>query len=514
MDSVDAIINEVVHQFADPLAFFRELVQNSIDAGSGEIAVSFEWADGQATLRVDDFGEGMTREIIESKLTRLFASSKDEDFTKIGHFGIGFASVFAIEPDWVVVDTARAGEQWRVLFHPDKTWELMVLDAPREGTSVNIIKAMSEAEFSDLRTRATQVLKYWCRYAHVPIFVEDVDIREPFDIEAMVKVTYSTQETRIVAGLVDTRDTKVGYYNRGLTLMEGQSSDWPYMTFRIESRYLEHTLTRDRVRETDHWQRVVEILDDVRQTLLPNRFVEMLSDAAAKGDVKMWRDLCLMLPQAFRAFPDEMRSLRSLPFLIVEGGILSPAEAKRLSKKSKFFRKSESHVAKGLDATFMLGDDAVVDAVSQTFDFPILPPEAVFIAPLVKVENVDGLQALCDALCGMHKRLNKVLYCDLDYPGSPVTAEAAIWTKREASHIDVRDWTKVRSDEFTESPVLYLNASNKSIQHAMTIAQREPEFAAYVLTKLLTARTGISIETDSMWMKLATQRRAERRGQG
>ena len=114
-------LDELVNQFADPMSFLRELIQNAIDAGSEEIEVDVEFepgkdGDGVTIVRVDDFGEGMTREIVEKRLTRLFSSAKDGDMTKIGKFGIGFVSVFAIEPEAVCVDTAREGEAWRVLF--------------------------------------------------------------------------------------------------------------------------------------------------------------------------------------------------------------------------------------------------------------------------------------------------------------------------------------------------------------------------------------------------------------
>ena len=35
-------LDELVHQFGDPLAFLRELVQNAIDAGSEDIDVELE----------------------------------------------------------------------------------------------------------------------------------------------------------------------------------------------------------------------------------------------------------------------------------------------------------------------------------------------------------------------------------------------------------------------------------------------------------------------------------------
>ena len=94
-------IEDVIRQFADPMAFLRELVQNALDAGSQEVELRFEYDHGHqaAVVSVTDWGEGMTRDIVETRLVRLFNSTKDDDFTKIGKFGIGFVSVFAIHPD-------------------------------------------------------------------------------------------------------------------------------------------------------------------------------------------------------------------------------------------------------------------------------------------------------------------------------------------------------------------------------------------------------------------------------
>lgn len=111
--SVDDALDRLVNQFSDAMAFFRELIQNAIDAGSDEVEVDFEHRDGMLIVRVDDWGAGMSREIIESRLTRLFSSSKDGDRTKIGKFGIGFVSVFAPKPRAVLVQTGRGLEQLR-----------------------------------------------------------------------------------------------------------------------------------------------------------------------------------------------------------------------------------------------------------------------------------------------------------------------------------------------------------------------------------------------------------------
>ncbi len=105
------IVGDVIAQFADPFAFLRELVQNAIDAGTDAVEVRIEYDGGAGVTRasVRDRGEGMTREIIEEQLLVLFRSTKERDDTKIGKFGIGFASVLAPSPQVVVVQTARGG---------------------------------------------------------------------------------------------------------------------------------------------------------------------------------------------------------------------------------------------------------------------------------------------------------------------------------------------------------------------------------------------------------------------
>lgn len=77
-------LDNLVQQFSDQFAFLRELVQNSIDAGSGRVDIDFEYTPnkdndkGVFVLHINDTGEGMTREVIDTKLTRLFSSSKED----------------------------------------------------------------------------------------------------------------------------------------------------------------------------------------------------------------------------------------------------------------------------------------------------------------------------------------------------------------------------------------------------------------------------------------------------
>ena len=89
----DALDN-LVNQFTNPLVFLRELVQNSIDAGTSRIDISIRFTPeptkpehGIAEIRVTDHGEGMDEGIIDGQLTKMFASNKEGDLTKIGKFG-------------------------------------------------------------------------------------------------------------------------------------------------------------------------------------------------------------------------------------------------------------------------------------------------------------------------------------------------------------------------------------------------------------------------------------------
>lgn len=295
---VDEALDGLVHQFSDPLAFLRELVQNAIDAGTNDIAISCEFASdgdrGVTTIEVADSGCGMTRRIIERELTRLFASSKDGDHTKIGKFGIGFVSVFAIAPDAVCVDTSREGERWRVLFGRDRSYDLRTLAEPIEGTRVRVIKATTRAEHDDLKQRVPATVRRWCRHTRCEIRVDGVAINEPIDLpDAPCRVSVDDGVTTIVVGHARDRRPFHGFYNAGLTLYEadehprwlprsGAQDDGPAVAAiacKASSPQLEHTLTRDKVIEDAAWRRVTSRIAGLVHTQLAELAGAMLSVA-------------------------------------------------------------------------------------------------------------------------------------------------------------------------------------------------------------------------------------------
>lgn len=279
----------LVRQFAQPLACLRELVQNAIDAGSNHIEVEVRHleADDCHCIQVTDTGEGMNEDIIQTQLTRLFNSAKENDLTKVGKFGIGFVSVFALEPVAVVVDTGRDGQHWRVLFHHDRTFDLIRHQGAVEGTRVEIYIPASRMPLPQLISEVESTLKFWCKHCHQPISVNGKVIQEPFELEAPVTISYQEPGTRLVAAVSLESQPFYGYYNQGLTLLEGRSGPLAAVSFKMDSRYFEHTLTRDNLIHNADYEKALALLRKVMAESYPEKLYEALRNDPARGPWKL-----------------------------------------------------------------------------------------------------------------------------------------------------------------------------------------------------------------------------------
>jgi hypothetical protein len=291
---VDETLRNLIRQFSQELCFYRELIQNSLDAGSRRIDVNVTWdADRQAAVaQVADSGDGMDRKIIDEQLTRLFSSSKENDFTKIGKFGIGFVSVFAVAPQAVVVDTGRGGESWRVLFKPTGEFERLRLDDVVEGTTVRVYVSMGHDKYDDFVARSYDTVRYWCRHAAADVFFNHEKVNEGFDLDALIKVHADEGGTEIVAALSAEAEPFFGFYNGGITLLEGHKTLVPGVAFKLKSRYLEHTLTRDNVKQEVNYHRAMHQLGHVVETQLVPRMLELLQGAGPVGSLDELLRVC------------------------------------------------------------------------------------------------------------------------------------------------------------------------------------------------------------------------------
>lgn len=263
--TVQAVEN-LVTQFSGALDFYRELIQNSIDAGSAAIEVWMEYEagaedDGTISIHVDDFGEGMNEAIIDEQLTRLFSSSKDDDLTKIGKFGIGFVSIFAPGPRAVLMHTGRGGEAWEVLFDADRSFMKTRLETPVEGTQITLYIAGDRTRYRELVTGSRETLLRWCMHSDVDIGFEDRSfgagpeaINRPFEVPGLCQTRSAAEGTEVV--LAYCGEPEYGFYNKGLALtvsrigtdLLGEFAErLAHVGFKVKSRYLEHTLSRDTV---------------------------------------------------------------------------------------------------------------------------------------------------------------------------------------------------------------------------------------------------------------------------
>ena len=399
-------VAEMVRQFADPHAFVRELVQNSIDAGATTIVVRVERAGGSVTTTVQDDGAGMDRTIIEGPLLTLFNSSKEGDSSKIGKYGVGFVSVFAVDPEVVEIDTWRGGECHRVRLFRDHRYELERL-APREGsgTSVSLHQTMEAARFEEHRARIEGALLRWCRYAAVPIELQVVnpDRREAsgarridgaFGVPAPIFVEMHRGGEHIVVGPSTGTErfsatppapddpawgkpTFGGFYNRGLTLFETTEPMLPGLEgvrFRVDSPHLRHTLSRDNVLRDRAFHRIVSQVRDLVRGSLRRELASRLARAA--------RDLAKAKPpydeEIVLAYVALLEAACASPFGLSKDEIVLPLvaswEGKLVASEAKLFRRKEMFVAPL--------PDALGRALAQIGEPVVLVPHPTIVSSL------------------------------------------------------------------------------------------------------------------------------------
>ena len=359
--SYQGMLDNLVTQFSSALDCFRELVQNSIDAGTPRVDIWMEYLPGEGhqgtiAIHVDDFGEGMDEAIIDQEFTNLFASGKDDDLTKIGKFGIGFVSVFALEPRAVLVHTGRSGEYWEVLFHEDRSFSKTRVDNPVEGTQITLFLEGEYHRYQALAEEIPETLRYWCNHSEVDVTFEDrtnnddfappEKINEDFGVDGQfLQHIDEHQGTEIV--LAYSGEPTYGFYNRGLTLARTDVGDkvldrwerrFEFVAFKIKSRYLEHTLARDSVIRDEQYQKAMTLLEEAANGPLLDALIDGLADLAQADQWSVedlqrygrWMDFLAMEPV------EEVARHRETPFLRCHhGDPISPDALYRHYRRSR-----------------------------------------------------------------------------------------------------------------------------------------------------------------------------------
>jgi hypothetical protein len=522
---VGEALDSLVHQFSDPWSFLRELIQNAIDADSPEIDVCIEHEPPDLmVVEVRDAGSGMDRQIIDTRLTRLFSSSKDGDYTKIGRFGIGFVSVFAIDPEVVCLDTGRNGEYWRVLFRKDRSFERIVLETPIEGTSIRIYKRAGENEIRAARIRAREVLGHWCKHARVEIRCDGAAISRPMSLpDADCVIEHEEEGTTVLLGFVEQREALRGYYHGGLTLHEEHDDRLPHVAFKIDSRYLEHTLTRDNVIRDDNYAKAMGIVGRLARTRLIEQLVDTLAQRAESGQAGEEFELERLRARLYEVIvapgaelPAAVFERPLVPALTAAGSeLLSLARIRKLGKRC-WSATSPSPVT----AALVERGDTVLLVPADSFSMLTIAhmcegqtPRVTSLCTAVAATQIERTrwqplrEATLAALRELGLELSGLELGHLAYAESPVADHVAITQAKFGELTAIEEVGQLASGWFARKRVLVVNADHPTVAHLLELGAVEPELAAYLLLKLFFLRTELDPARDNSLASFAAEAR-------
>ena len=182
----DIFLREAVSNGCDAITKYRMLHPDQADVMRVTVAVDKE----QKTIRISDTGIGMTAEEVKkyinqvafsgaSECMKQFEDGKPEEKADIiGHFGLGFYSVFMVS-DKVEIETLSSedgAEPVHWVSEDGMGYELSEGARAEHGTDVILHISEEEKEFLELY-KVREVLKRYCGYMAYPVLLEDVNAK-------------------------------------------------------------------------------------------------------------------------------------------------------------------------------------------------------------------------------------------------------------------------------------------------------------------------------------------------
>ena len=184
----DIFLREVVSNACDAITKFRMLKPDSDE----EMQVTVTVDKKAKTIRISDTGLGMTDEEVRKYINQVAFSGaaefmkqfegedgkKNEKNDIIGHFGLGFYSVFMVS-DKVEIETLSCQEgaepvHW--VSEDGMSFELGEGSRAAHGTDIILHISGEEKEFLELH-RVREVLKRYCGFMAYPILLEDANAK-------------------------------------------------------------------------------------------------------------------------------------------------------------------------------------------------------------------------------------------------------------------------------------------------------------------------------------------------
>lgn len=559
----DQALSNLVNQFARPLDFLRELVQNSIDAGSPRVAIWLSYEQpapgkkqGVLEIHVDDSGEGMDRRIIDEHLTRLFSSSKEDDLTKIGKFGIGFTSIFAIQPQAVLLQTGRHGEAWEVLFHADRSYQVGPLDQAITGTRITLFKRMAPGQVPAYVRDCRWILGWWCEHSDTPVTFwdrtqeqEEGDAADPFaafsgqrssgpeQVNTPLELKGALLDHRLELGRVSVivgtgQVPRYAFYNGGLTLLSGNNPEvlgghaprMRHLSFKLKCDALEHTLTRDNVIQDAEWSQAMRVLVQAADALRED-LVARCEAAAEKGeDLSQWHRALtqeVSVPGGQKWFASKRQAKL---FVDQAGRPLSTAEIEGQEghQGAVLLHGGDARLGAALDALGVhrvKGGEATRTLLGAAWQKPIwapwaeprvlIPVQELYLIPDPTREGMlddrerlvfGQLRRLLDQTLGSRVRL---LIGDFGGPEAGVHGPIALEGPGDGEVFQRPETRWLRIPSFLRRRVVLLNRFHPSVRLLVTAGAEALDVSAFGLAQLILHEDGL--ELPSVYQKLLSQ---------
>lgn len=178
----DIFLREVVSNGCDAVTKLKKLTAMGKAEADGDYEISVVLDKENKTVTVTDNGIGMTEEEVKNYISNVAFSGAEEFIRKykeddsessriIGHFGLGFYSVFMVS-ERVDINTLSFEKGAKPVFWTcDGDTEYEIGESGREtrGTEVTMHIAEDSAEFLEKNT-LSDVLKKYCAFFPVPIY--------------------------------------------------------------------------------------------------------------------------------------------------------------------------------------------------------------------------------------------------------------------------------------------------------------------------------------------------------
>jgi molecular chaperone HtpG len=179
--------------YSDHEIFIRELVANAVDATQklntlasvgeyeeelGDNTIRVEVDKKKKTIKVSDYGVGMTADEVKKYLNEIAFSSANDFLDKykeqsnaiIGHFGLGFYSSFMVSDKVEVITKSWQKDSPAVKWTCDGSPEYTIEETERERVGTDVILHIDKDSKEFLEdSRIEELLKKYCRFLPVKI---------------------------------------------------------------------------------------------------------------------------------------------------------------------------------------------------------------------------------------------------------------------------------------------------------------------------------------------------------